>query len=238
MNVLGKVRRVTANYCVAMIVSIGSCLAPQPLWAYPFAYITPACPLAGEPVTLYITAGTALVPVSISQQGNTIYVFAAYSSFNPQGQTYGVGPLGSFPTGAYQVVINGGTGNGGVTIDIAVGASPANVAGAWYNPSAPGYGFAIYQGDKSISGSYYTYRGDSTPTWYLLQSGNCTPSGFAGILNSYRGSSGGNASSVTAVGAWRFDPGGPNQATFTESFSDVFPAPPPVTRPLTRVQFP
>ncbi len=203
-------------------------------WAYPYAYVEPGCPKANDVVSLWmVNRGNPYVYQSVTMQGNTVVVQAAPFTGGQQLDSYAPVSLGALPAGTYHVVINNGDLIVGTTFDFVVAAASVDVTGAWYNPAAPGFGFALYRGDRSFSGSYYTYRNDGSSKWYLLQGAYCTPTGYAGIFNEYTN----NGTRADIQGSWTFNPQSSGQeGTFVEVFINTGTFPVFVVRPLTKLQ--
>lgn len=200
-------------------------------------WIEPGCPKAGDQVTLFTEwydGGRLMVPpVQVSRAGSTVsVVYTSGVQILPiplAGYPVGI-PLGTFEAGTYRVQANfeGVTfPSSAISIDIVVAPSntPAqNSHSFWHNPATPGYGISIFRGDRTVAGTYYTYRNDRFSRWMLLQRVFCTPTGYAGSFfgyingNPFESPDSAWTTPPTAIndGRWVFNFTGANTATIFE----------------------
>ena len=94
------------------------------------------------------------------------------------------------------------------------GTAPSVRPGGYFNPQRGGHGFFVYPAGPVLSGLWYTYLQDGTPTWYYLEGNAPGSNGFwSGTM--VRVSWNGSAPTRIPVGNATMAPIGPNEFVFT-----------------------
>jgi subtilisin family serine protease len=94
------------------------------------------------------------------------------------------------------------------------GSAPLVRSGSYFNPARSGHGLFLYPAGSQISGIWYTYLQDGTPTWYFMQA---AAPGANGLWRSpvFRSAWNGRSNVLTAVGEATVVPTGPDAFNFT-----------------------
>lgn len=221
-----------------------------------FTYIEPGCPQAGDEVILKDVFKSSFP--SLIRRGNTFRI--TYGTTDV-GSLFPINTasasLGSLTAGTYTVEMASTIGGVYESFDFVVGASLVDHSGAWHQTSSAGHGLALFRTTKTIAGTFYSYAVDNKPTWFLLQTAHCTPTGYRGAIWQYLGQPWGVTDRAaqeglsdkpppTILGLWKFDAVSSSAATFTYQLPpslilSTFPGVSQLAttiRPMVKLQFP
>lgn len=134
--------------------------------------------------------------VSITMTGNRVVLSLrlTFSDFSATVPSHNLEvPLGSFPSGSYEVLVTGTYPATGKTISFPLLAfnvasqavQPSfDVSGMWWSSSESGWGLSVVSNGATIFATWFVYGADGNATWYSLTPGtwSATAGAFTGSI--------------------------------------------------------